>query len=149
MDWTKLFDEAVLHRGFGYFCADAVGPLTVSDGVLFATVRGSEEYRVRLPLDEDRAGEFSCTCAFAQSGHRCKHMAAALYAWDAQGRPRGANRPGMTPARVREMVGEADEVLVRSYLTAVLMENKKLADQFYDLWTMWQAGMPGSDGPMQ
>ena len=55
----------------------------------------------------------------------------------------------MTPSKVRQMAGEADEVLVRSYLTAVLLENKKLADQFYDLWTMWQAGMPGSEGPMQ
>ena len=149
MNWSKFFDEAVLHRGFGYFCADAVGPLTVSDGVLSATVRGSEEYHVRLPLDEDRVEEFSCTCAYARSGRRCKHMAAALYTWDAQGRPRGADRPRMTPSKVRQMAGEADEVLVRSYLTAVLLENKKLADQFYDLWTMWQAGMPGSEGPMQ
>ena len=23
MDWTSLFDETTLHRGFGYFCADA------------------------------------------------------------------------------------------------------------------------------
>ena len=47
------------------------------------------------------------------------------------------------------MVGEADDALVRSYLTAVLLENRKLADQFSDLWTMWQAGMPGSEGPIQ
>ena len=149
MDWTKLFDEAILHRGFGYFCADAVGPLTVTDGVLSAEVRGSEWYRVRLPLDEDRVSEFSCTCAYARSGRRCKHMAAVFYAWDAQGRPRGDPRPGLTPARIREMTTTADEVLVRSYLTAVLLENRKLADQFRDLWTMWQAGMPGSEGPMQ
>ncbi len=149
MDWTKFFDEAILHRGFGYFCADSVGPLTVTDGVLSADVRGSELYHVRLPLDESRAGEFSCTCPFASSGHRCKHMAAVFYAWDAQGRPRGADRPILSPSVIREMVGRADDALVRSYLTAVLLENQKLADQFRDLWIMWQAGMPGSDGPMQ
>lgn len=149
MDWTKYFDEAVLHRGFGYFCADTVGPLTVADGVLSADVRGTDFYHVRLPLDPDKANEFTCTCAYAKSGHRCKHMAAVFYAWDAHGRPKGTDRPGPSPARLREMVSQADEVLVRSYLTAVLLENRKLADQFSDLWTMWQAGMPGSEGPMQ
>jgi len=149
MDWTKFFDEAVLHRGFGYFCADAVGPLTVIDGVLSANVRGTEFYHVRLPLDEDRTEEFSCSCPYAKAGHRCKHMAAAFYAWDAQGRPMGEHRPALSPARIRQMTGEADDALVRSYLTAVLLENKKLAAQFNDLWTMWQAGMPGSEGPMQ
>ena len=149
MDWNKLFDEPILHRGFGYFCADAVGPLSVADGILYANVRGRELYHVRIPLDAERAGEFSCTCAYAGTGHRCKHMAAALYAWDAQGRPRGENRPGLTPTKIREMTSQADEVLVRSYLTAVVLENKRLADQFSDLWTMWQAGMPGSEGPMQ
>ena len=44
---------------------------------------------------------------------------------------------------------EADEVLVRSYLNAVLQENDKLALQFHELWTMWKAGMPGSEGPLQ
>ena len=149
MDWTSLFDETTLHRGFGYFCADAVGPLTVTEGVLSADVQGRELSHARLPLREDRAEEFSCTCPDARSGHRCKHMAAALYAWDAQGRPTGAPRPDLTPARIREMTAEADDALVRSYLTAVLLENKKLASQFSDLWTMWQAGTPGSGGPMQ
>ena len=149
MDWTKYFDEAVLQRGFGYFCSDAVGPLTVTDGILSANVRGTEFYHVRLPLDEDRTEIFSCTCPYAQSGHRCTHMAEVFYAWDAQGRPQGERRPGLPPSRIREMVSQSDDMLVRSYLTAVLLENRKLADQFYDLWTMWQAGAPGSGGPMQ
>ena len=28
----------------------------------------------------------------------------------------------------------------------VLLENGKLAAQFHDLWTLWQSGMPGSQG---
>ena len=149
MEWTKFFDEAVLHRGFDSFSAGAVGLLTVTDGVLSASVKGTEFYHVRLPLDEERAGEFSFSCPYARAGHRCKHMAAVFYAWDAQGRPAGLRRPGLTQGQLREMVSQADDVLVRSYLTAVLMENRKLAEQFRDLWTMWQAGAPGSEGTFQ
>ena len=146
MEWINLFPEKILNRGFSYFCQGTVGPLTISGGFLSANVMGSQIYHVRLPLDEHRRSEFSCSCPFAQAGNLCKHMAAVLFDWEAQGSPTEDNAPVLTPRQIRSDVEQADEALLRSYLTAVLLENSKLAVQFHDLWTLWQSGMPGSQG---
>ena len=149
MDWVALFPEQILDKGFSCFCQGAVGPLRISRGILTADVTGSQIYHVRLPLAEDRAGEFSCTCPFARKGRLCKHMAAVFFDWESQGSPTGDNVPALRPDQIHAAVQEADEALVRSYLNAVLQENDKLALQFHELWTMWKAGMPGSEGPLQ
>lgn len=149
MEWTDLFEEHMLSRGFSYFCDGAVGELTVDRGVLTADVTGMEVYHVKIPLDIRKRDGFSCTCPYAKDGRRCKHMAAALFKWDSQGRPKKDTAHTLPPWEVRQMTAQADEALVRSYLTAVLLENHKLAVQFKDLWLLWQDGMPGANGTMQ
>ena len=65
----------VHERGEGYRRNGRVGPLTVRDGRLEATVRGSLPYIVELWAERGEP-RWSCTCPAAEDGSFCKHCTA-------------------------------------------------------------------------
>ncbi len=85
-------------RGRSYFQSGAVRALTVEDGIVHATVRGSTSYDVWL--EPERALlRVSCTCPyFVDHLEICKHVWAAILAAEAQAVPLVA--PGIAPREV-------------------------------------------------
>src|SRR5581483_4291675 len=85
-------------RGRAYFQSGAVRALTVEDGIVHATVRGSTSYDVWL--EPERALlRVSCTCPyFVDHLEICKHVWAAILAAEAQAVPLVA--PGIAPREV-------------------------------------------------
>src|SRR3954471_18860396 len=74
-------------RGHAYFTGGAVRSLTSQDGIVEATVRGSELYHVWLEPRADLI-RASCTCPFFLDRHiTCKHIWAVILAAEAQGIP--------------------------------------------------------------
>jgi superfamily II DNA or RNA helicase len=72
-------------RGYSYFRSGAVAELAVDNGILVATVEGSERYAVRVEPD-GREWRCTCTCPyFTDRLDICKHVWAVLLAAEARG----------------------------------------------------------------
>ena len=82
-DWTNLFYDRILSRGWNYFHDGSVRDLCLIGNTLHAQVIGSEEYEVSIQTRDGSIGYMECTCPFAENGENCKHMAAVLYAAEA------------------------------------------------------------------
>ena len=72
---VALAEPQVHARGEGYRRNGRVGPLTVCDGRLEATVRGTMPYVVELWAERGEP-RWSCTCPAAEDGSFCKHCTA-------------------------------------------------------------------------
>src|SRR5712691_2988197 len=85
-------------RGFAYFTRGAVRSLTAQNGIIQATVRGSQLYDVWLEPDGELR-QASCTCPyFIDQYDICKHVWAVILAAEAEAVP--LLRPGVTPDEV-------------------------------------------------
>src|SRR6266540_1629606 len=85
-------------RGQSYFRSGAVRSLTVENGIIEASVRGSQNYTVWIEPDGSLL-RASCTCPyFTDHFDVCKHIWAVILAAEAQSIPLTA--PGVTPESV-------------------------------------------------
>jgi hypothetical protein len=85
-------------RGYAYFTSGAVRSVTAQDGIIQATVRGSELYNVWLEPDGDVL-QACCTCPyFIDRDDICKHVWAVILSAEAQAVP--LLTPGVKPDQV-------------------------------------------------
>ena len=76
----ELAGERSFERGENYFDEERVRSLVEFEGMLAASVEGTEDYRVKLVMG--RSGlSFSCECPYADEGNFCKHCVAVGLAW--------------------------------------------------------------------
>ena len=80
MKWKYLFEYNILDRGMDYFEDDRVTVKEISENQILADVEGSEDYNIRIRLENGEIAAMRCDCPYATSGAKCKHMAAVLYA---------------------------------------------------------------------
>jgi hypothetical protein len=77
--FEQYINETILDRGLKYFKNGHVTSVEeLSPGEFEAEVEGTEEYEVRLKIQNDNVKEYSCTCPY-DYGSVCKHIAAVLY----------------------------------------------------------------------
>ena len=136
-NWTALFQNHILDRGFTYFYNEAVENLIITEKAVSATVEGSDTYTVKIGLDQGRVKSMFCTCPYAEDGNHCKHMAAVLYAWEksneAGGTPKETTVNDAKPQQeksVTEIVENADVSVVIRFLVSLLEENDDLLLRF-------------------
>ena len=77
MEWEHLFQRHILERGFDYFLDDRVSDFNYSDKTIKAVVEGSDDYRVKILLNDGDIYDMSCSCPYASDGTPCKHMVIA------------------------------------------------------------------------
>jgi uncharacterized Zn finger protein len=86
---AKVFNDAALRRlagaesyarGLDYFSHGHVESLEEWEGTIQAIVRGSQEYSVRLAVD-DGVADYACDCPVGSDSSFCKHCVAAALAW--------------------------------------------------------------------
>ena len=80
--WKYLFTKTILERGKDYFEDGNVYDLDYDGEGLSATVCGSDDYEVGVCFEDNAIAEMWCDCPYAEDGKNCKHMAAALFAWE-------------------------------------------------------------------
>lgn len=85
MNWKSKFRELILERGRYYYSHNRVQGLTYENGIYKARVSGEKSYHVRIEMEDDKIISMSCSCPYAASGQRCKHMAAVMYAIEENG----------------------------------------------------------------
>ena len=75
-----LAGELWFARGEDYFEEGRVTELNEHNGKLNAVVSGTQNYRVRLRIEEDDLS-YSCSCPLGEELEFCKHCVAAALAW--------------------------------------------------------------------
>jgi hypothetical protein len=144
MIWQQLFPNHILDRGFDYYQRGLVADLSVSEDTIEAIVQGSEEYDVHIATGDGKIIDMRCNCPYALDGSYCKHMAAVLFCVEdeaedlidkneAEDEAVMAGGPEMVTGAegsVAKLVKEADETLVRNFLTGILENDEKLLNRF-------------------
>ena len=83
-DWQKKFGKSVLERGKNDYENQRVTELQEKAGNLFsAAILGRERRSVSLTVKDGEPVRMSCQCPMARGGNLCEHMAALLYAIEA------------------------------------------------------------------
>lgn len=143
MSWQDLFLGHILDRGLDYYENGYVLEITETEDGYEATVDGSEEYYVNISIKNGKVSSLSCTCPYAESGLNCKHMAAVLFAIDDEMdcvdtddkcEDLNSNDSAKTydnmHNQIDELVKNADEKLVREFLSDVLKNNDRILCRF-------------------
>lgn len=78
--WDHLFEKSIWNRGRQYFTNGRVTNFQKDGLRCEAEVIGTKPYHVQITLQGKKPPLMTCDCAYAEAGHKCKHMAAALFA---------------------------------------------------------------------
>jgi hypothetical protein len=142
MDWQELFESHILERGFRYYRQGFVEDFCESKDSVRATVQGSNAYEVLIEIKDKKIIDMNCECPYADEGNYCKHMAAVLFYMEGadkdgfegkQNRTNGVTLPEALLDKGKSagiLVEEADENLVRNFLTGILENDEKLLNRF-------------------
>jgi len=76
----RLSDRGSYEKGLEYFHRGCVVSLDAAEEQVRATVRGGEDYTVRLSSGEGVL-DYDCDCPIGSEGEFCKHCVAAALAW--------------------------------------------------------------------
>lgn len=127
MKWKQLFKPHILERGMKYYNAGCVDSLEADEDQITAVVEGTEDYDVLIELDRGKVLDMECNCPYAEGGENCKHMAAALYAWQQSGSPKPVSSKDTQDSYVqlKASVDGTDDKLVRRFLTDLLWKDDK------------------------
>jgi len=115
-NFEKYINETILDRGLTYFKNGHITSLEeLSPGEFEAVVEGTEDYEVRLKIQNNNVTEYSCSCPY-DYGSVCKHIVAVIYYLQQEETGlkqsyKGKNSTGK-PATKRKTVSEqVDEML--------------------------------------
>lgn len=122
MEWETYFQKRILNRGYDYYFDDRVEDLRINSNRIKAVVNGTDFYHVEIKLNGNKIIGMSCDCPYAQDEHNCKHMAAVLYEWQLR-----VTHPEIDSLQLVEDASEED---VRSFLIQVLDDNPNLVETF-------------------
>ena len=123
MKWEHLFKSHILERGYDYYTSGAVTELETDKDAVYATVCGTEDYKVSIHLNDDKIDYMYCSCPYAADDNNCKHMAAVLYAYEEKDSYEAASD-------IEKTVNAADEAFVRRFLISALQKDEKLRSRF-------------------
>lgn len=122
MEWETYFQKRILDRGYDYYFDERVEDLRINSNRIKAVVNGTDFYHVEIKLNGNKIIGMSCDCPYAQDEHNCKHMAAVLYEWQLR-----VIHPEIDSSQLVEDASEED---VRSFLIQVLDDNPSLVETF-------------------
>ena len=112
-NWKNSFRNIILERGYDYYMQGLVEDYREDNGVINATVCGSEDYEVDIKLVNGKLDDAYCSCPYAEDGNYCKHMAAVLYEYEERCDRITGTQPSQENKNISEIVTAADEAYVR------------------------------------
>lgn len=127
MNWQEYFQNHILERGLNYYLQDRVSSYKKNFNHISATVSGTNSYLVKAYFEGNELTTLTCTCPHAAGDNFCKHMAAVMYAYENQ---KDQPQKNQAVKSVDDYVKNADEKVVRKFLTNVLFNDPYLLKQF-------------------
>ncbi len=146
-EFDACIDEPILKRGLSYFRSGRVGePVEVGQGEYEAVVFGTDEYAVRLKLENGVVVEHECSCPY-DTGPVCKHVAALIFSLRQEELGLKKKAPRKQPAKRRTVAEKVDallETVSHDELKAFVREQARLQAPFRNL-LLASLSMDGSD----
>lgn len=137
--WNHYFAPHILSRGRAYFDSDLVEIEAMDEQSIEASVEGTETYSVEILFQKGQVVQMTCDCPYAVGGENCKHMAAVLFAAEAEladeacePESSGENADTRTPdpeTELRKVVDSLPEERLRSYLLDAAKKHQDLRDR--------------------
>jgi uncharacterized Zn finger protein len=122
----RLANAGSFSRGEAYFARGQVRALRFDGERIVATVRGGEDYRVKLWRDDGELA-WSCTCPVGESGALCKHGVATGLAWLAAGGTATADDATLpTVDDIRAWLGALDKNALVDLIVAQAHDDERL-----------------------
>jgi uncharacterized Zn finger protein len=141
----ELAGERSFERGEDYFDEERVRSLVEFEGMLAATVEGTEDYRVKLMVGSSGLS-FSCECPYADEGNFCKHCVAVGLAWLAERKDRTGGgtvgHAGITSLDgAREFLEKQDKAALVEMILREALDNERACERLIEAA---HANPPGS-----
>ena len=137
--WNQYFAPHILSRGRAYFDSDLVEIEAMDEQSIEASVEGTETYSVEILFRKGQVVQMTCDCPYAAGGENCKHMAAVLFAAEAElaggayePESSAENADTRTPdpeTELRKVVDSLTEERLRSYLLDAAKKHQELRDR--------------------
>lgn len=131
----ELAGERSFERGEGYFDEERVRSLVEFEGMLAATVEGTEDYRVKLMIGSSGLS-FSCECPYADEGNFCKHCVAVGLAWLAQRKAQKGSGEGHTGIAslnsARAFLEEQDKATLVEMILREALDNERACERLIE-----------------
>ena len=86
-NWKEKFNDVALEQGKERYLGNRVADLKKDGDRYSAGILGRQRQNVSLILKDGKPIRMTCQCPMAKSGGKCGHMAALLYALEAQFHP--------------------------------------------------------------
>ncbi len=116
-------------RGEEYFDLEYVQAVRARDGIIHATVHGTQPYKTVLMLSNGEV-DGKCSCPLGRDGEFCKHLVATGLQYIDQQKSgktsKGKNKP-VTPKEVEAYLSRLDG----PELVRIIMEQADIDDEFY------------------
>ena len=118
--FEQVIDEKILQRGLTYFKKGHVQELEeVSPNTYQAIVEGTEDYTVRLTVENNVVTDYSCDCPY-DLGPVCKHVAAVVFSLQEEklgltkktGKPTKAAKSGVKKSK--SVATQIDELMAKA-----------------------------------
>lgn len=137
-EFEQIIDETILKRGLSYFKNGLVADFVeLSNGEYEASVSGSEEYTVRLEVNNNEIVEHNCDCPY-DFGPVCKHVVASIfYLKQDELNLNEQNSPLVKKKKRKSITQQLDELLDKvshKDLTKFIQEHSKMDKQFRNLF---------------
>lgn len=129
MNWHQAFSVQILNRGLDYHHRELVKNIDIREDFIEASVYGSHVYDVKIKLKDREITNMKCDCLYAYDGDNCKHMAAVLFCADDE-EPINKEHSKKIQNSLVNLVKEADEAIIRDFLTSILINDEKLLNRF-------------------
>ena len=128
-------ESVIVQRGRRYYRAGAVTKCTEEDGEVRAEVQGSENYRVRMEIDDDGTiGSHRCSCPY-DYGEFCKHEVAVLYYL------RDMRKKAAHKAEVEDIVADLKQKAENIKLRDKSLELREVKSEETNRWEMVLEGL--------
>ncbi len=84
MKWKQKFKQNTLEKGEKFYLDKRVADFAVTSIGYKAVVLGTQIFEVSIKMENEEPVGMRCSCPAAKAGRSCEHMAAVLYAAEAQ-----------------------------------------------------------------
>ena len=123
MNWKNKFQKHILERGYHY--TYNVKNLEITDNIVKAVVSGTENYDVKISMDDY---SMSCTCPYFERAN-CKHIAAVLYYLEEKKHENITAEFESSPD-IEELFDTVDSKDKLDFLLDLLIEDSELSNRF-------------------
>ena len=124
IDFEDEFFDHILSRGYDYYFSGKVTNVKISKEKVTAIVHGTDDYNIKLEIENGIFIDGECDCPYFESGEYCKHMAAVLYYLNEKKEDKNNSY------NLENIVNKIDDKKLKEFLYYNLINDENLLNKF-------------------